>query len=324
MSTAWEQRIAVARNAARPIAADLTLVIPTLGRPVLAECLGALLAGSLWPAAVIVVDQGDSEQIAAWLDDVRDLGIRARHERCTGRGRALGLNTGLSLVRTRYVVITDDDCLPDANWIEGYAAHFAARPHTVFTGAVEAAGEERVINTVSDPLFSVAQKPGWSFDRLSGGNCGMAIEVLRRVGLFDPDPCMRFAEDGEWAYRALRAGVPIAYAPNLVVHHLGWRTLEERLEQYRGYARSHGAFFGKHLRRGDPFIAARAGIHLLRALKRWLRGVLRRDAELAANGRAYATQLLPGLIAGMKSRSRPPTLRGPAAGPLRRTRDSGR
>jgi hypothetical protein len=41
----------------------------------------------------------------------------------------------LRLVRTPFVVITDDDCLPDAGWIEGYAAH-CGRPHTVFTGAV--------------------------------------------------------------------------------------------------------------------------------------------------------------------------------------------
>jgi GT2 family glycosyltransferase len=316
MSADWESRIAVARNAARPIASELTLVIPTLGRPILAECLAALLEGTMWPAAVIVVDQGASTQIAGWLDDLRDLGIRARHEPCAGRGRALGLNAGLRLVRTRFVVITDDDCLPDAGWIEGYAAHLRAEPHTVFTGAVAAAGEERVLNVVSGRQPSITRKPGWSFDRLSGGNCGMAVEVLRTVGLFDPDPCMRFAEDGEWAFRALRAGVPIAYAPELLVAHVGWRELDDRLDQYRGYARSHAAFFGKHLRRGDLFMVLRAKVHLARALRRWLRGRLRGDRELAANGRSYAMQLVPGIIAGMKSRLRPPALRNAAPGTL--------
>jgi GT2 family glycosyltransferase len=136
----------------------------------------------------------------------------------------------------------------------------------------------------------------------------MSLEVLRKVGLFDQDPCMRYAEDGEWAYRALRAGIPIAYAPELLVTHIGWRGLDERLDQYRGYARSHGASFGKHLARGDLFILARAALHFARAIRRWLRGILSGDAELAANGRSYATQLLPGIIAGMKSRIRPPSL----------------
>jgi len=290
------------------VARNLSLVIPTLGRPVLADCLGAVLAGSAWPVAVIVVDQGPSAQIAGWLEDLRGLGIDARHEPCAGRGRALGLNTGLRLVKTRFAVITDDDCTPAPDWIEGYAGRLAAQPGTVFTGSVLAGGDEPVLNTVTNRQPAVARRPALSFDRLSGGNCGMAIEVLRQVGLFDEDPCMRYAEDGEWAYRALRAGVPIAYVPELVVTHLGWRALDERLDQYRGYARSHAAFFGKHLRRGDLFILLRAGVHFARATRRWLRGALARDAELAANGRSYALQLLPGIIAGMRSRVRPPSL----------------
>jgi hypothetical protein len=45
-----------------------------------------------------------------------------------------------------------------------------------------------------------------------------------------------------------------------------------------------------------------------RAMGRWLRGLRRGDPELAANGRSYATQLVPGIIRGMQSRRRPPSL----------------
>ena len=304
----WPAGLAAAQADPRTIARDLTLVIPTLGRPILAECLGALLEGRAWPGAVIVVNQGPSAEIAGWLSDLRTLGIDARHEPCAGRGRALGLNVGLRLVKTPFVVVTDDDCLPDAGWIEGYARRLQTDPGTVFTGRVDAGGEERVLNTVTGQETVVARRPGLHFDRLSGGNCGMAVAILRRVGLFDEDPCMRFAEDGEWAYRALKAGAPIAYAPELVVTHVGWRALDERLDQYQGYARSHGAFFGKHLRRGDAFILLRAAVHWARAMRRWLRGISRGDAELAANGRSYTAQLLPGIIAGIKSPQRPPSL----------------
>jgi hypothetical protein len=304
----WAGCLAAAQREGRPMAGALTLLIPTLGRPILARCLAAVLAGTAWPAAIIVVDQGSSGFIDGWLEDLRALGIAARHEPCAGRGRALGLNVGLRLVTTPCVVITDDDCIPEAHWIERFAAHLAREPGLVFTGRVAAAGDERVINIVADARPSIARRPAWSFDRLSGGNCGMSLAVLRRVGLFDEDPCMRYAEDGEWAYRALRAGVPISYSPDLEVAHLGWRELDQRLDQYQGYARSHGAFFGKHLRRGDAFMALRAGLHFARALRRWLRGLVRGDTELAANGRSYATQLVPGIIAGMRSRITPPSL----------------
>jgi len=304
----WSRHIAAGRRDPRPIARDVTVVIPTLGRPIIVRCIAAILAGRAWPAALTVVNQGPAKDIAIMLEDVASLGITARHEPCESRGRALGLNVGLRLVETPFVVITDDDCIPDERWVEGYARHFAEHPGMAATGRVDTAGEGRVISIVSDPQQSIQRKPKLMFDRLSGGNCGIALQVLGTVGLFDEDPCMRYAEDGEWAYRALRAGVPIAYLPDLVVAHVGWREIGERLAQYRRYARSHGAFFGKHLRRGDGFIVLRAGAHLARALRRWLRGALKSDPELAANGRSYASQLVPGMIDGLRSGRAPPSL----------------
>lgn len=312
----WSRRLAEARSAPRPVAASVTLLIPTLGRHVISDCLGAVLAGTCWPGAVTVVDQGPSPRIAGMLRELDRIGIVGRHEICAGSGRALGLNVGLRLVRTPFVVITDDDCVPGPHWIATYAGHLASEPEAVFTGRVLAAGEERVMSTVSHMQRTVAQKPGVVFDRLSGGNCGMAREILERTGLFDEDPCVRHAEDGEWAYRALRAGVPIIYSPDLVVAHVGWRNLEERLAQYRDYARSQGAFYGKHLKRGDLFMVLRTTVHLARAMRRWLKGVLHRDRDVAAIGRSYATQLVPGMIMGLRSSILPPSLRcSPTPGP---------
>jgi GT2 family glycosyltransferase len=110
-------------------------------------------------------------------------------------------------------------------------------------------------------------------------------------------------EDGEFAYRALRAGVAIVYAPDVVVTHLGWRDEAQRGDQYASYARSQGAFYGKYSRRGDAFIALRAGVHLLRASRRWALGVVRREPEMARIGRAYALGLIPGIVAGWRSGS---------------------
>ena len=115
---------------------------------------------------------------------------------------------------------------------------------------------------------------------------------------------MRTAEDNEYAYRALRAGVPIVYAPDVIVAHLGWRDTAGRQEQYRGYALSQGGFFGWYLRQGDAFIALRILVHLLRSLRRWGVARLTGDDEMASNGRAYVQGLLPGLRAGWRERGR--------------------
>ncbi len=129
---------------------------------------------------------------------------------------------------------------------------------------------------------------------------GTSIAVIDRVGPLDEHPTLRTAEDTEWAYRALRAGVPIVYAPDVCVRHYGWRDASERQLQYLSYARSHGGFYGKYLRRGDGFIALRAAIHHLRAFRRWVRGSLTGDRESAVHGKAYLTGLLPGIVAGIR------------------------
>jgi GT2 family glycosyltransferase len=267
---------------------DITVVIPTLGRPIIGRCLESIAAGNLWPREIIVIDQGNSKDVLESLQTLQCRGLSCRHVVMQGTGRAAGLNHGLAMVTTRFILVTDDDCEVATDWLKAMAEHLRS--------------------DVMGDKATIARKPGLTYDRLSGGNCGFAIEVLRSVGLFDEDPCMSVAEDGEWAYRALRRGVAIAFVPEAVVSHLGWRNLGERLGQYHHYARSHAAFFGKYLRRGDPFIALRMIVHLARSSLRWIRGMVRRDKELAANGRAYVTQLFPGLIAGFKSRAKPPSL----------------
>jgi GT2 family glycosyltransferase len=283
----------------RPIMADITVVIPTLGRPILEESLYWIAAGTAWPGCVIVVDQGSSLQVAALMEKLDSLGIEAQHLPSSQRGRAAGINRGLERFQTRFVAITDDDCFVEADWLEQMVSCLRRHPDAVVTGRVEA-GTEDVIVVVTSRVPSVQRRPNLTFDHMSGGNMGTSKTVLERVGLFDEHPSLRTSEDGEWSYRALRAGVSIYYVPDVCVRHFGWRDENKRAEQYKDYARSHGGFYGKYLRQGDWFIALRAILHHLRALRRWLKGTVTGDLEAASYGRAYVTGLLPGIMAGLR------------------------
>jgi len=120
---------------------------------------------------------------------------------------------------------------------------------------------------------------------------------------------MPTAEDAEWSYRAWRKGVSIRYEPEVVVAHFGWRDVGKRVEQYSHYALSHGGFYGKYLRRGDLFILMRALAHFMRALRRWVMGKMKGDLDYALMGRAYCLNLLPGILAGMRSKIQPMELK---------------
>lgn len=283
-----------------PDSADLTVIIPTLGRSTLRRALDALAANTRRPAEVIVVDQGTSSEVKEMLREFHVRGMPTRWIPSTERGRARGVNRGIDATRTRFVAVTDDDCLVHQRWLEHLDARLQKDPDAIVTGRVEA-GDDTVLSAVTSAVSIVQHRPSLRFDRLSGGNMALAKATVNRIGGLDEDPCVRTAEDAEFAYRALRAGVPIIYAPEVIVTHLGWRDETERFDQYADYARSHGGFYGKYLRRGDGFIAIRAGLHWLRALRRWAMGALSADRERSRNGRAYVTGLFAGIRAGWRS-----------------------
>lgn len=285
----------------RPTLDDATVLIPTLGREILARCLGAIAGGTRWPARILVVHQGEDPRVAEWCARLSGAGLACEHVPSARRGKSAGVNEGLSLVPTRFVAITDDDCLVEAEWLARLTERLRSSPEALVTGRVEPEGPEPVIAVVTSREPARYDRPRLLFDSLSGGNMGAALEVLRRVGPLDED--LAAAEDCEYAYRALRRGVPILYAPDAVVRHFGWRDAGERAGQYRGYARCLAAFYGKYLRRGDAFIALRAAVNFLRAWRRWARGVLQGDPEQAAYGKTHVREFLPGLIAGWRGRT---------------------
>lgn len=263
-----------------------------------------MAASTQWPKRLIVVDQGRRETVHELLHELERRGLDTLWVPSTATGRSSGLNEGLERVTTRFVAITDDDCLVEPDWLEGMLRWLRREPGSIVTGRVEAGEGEVVLAVETSRLPSVQERPSIRFDRMVGGNMGLAMEIVGRIGYFEEDSCIRNAEDQEYAYRALRAGTRIIYAPEVAVRHLGWREEQERVAQYRGYARSHGGFYGKYLRRRDLFIAARASFHFLRSLKRWMMGTLRGNEEQAHYGRAYALGLLPGIVAGWRSESR--------------------
>src|ERR671929_837804 len=84
-----------------------TVVIPTIGRPSLAELLARLGR----TAAIIVVDDGREQRLQ--LPDT-DVPVRVLHS--GGRGPAAARNVGWRAADTEWVAFLDDDVLPGPDW----------------------------------------------------------------------------------------------------------------------------------------------------------------------------------------------------------------
>lgn len=288
---------------ARPIARDITVVVPTLGDAVLEGCLDSIANGSLWPACLIIVNQGEATCVENWARRFEGLGLRLLHLRTKPAGISAATNLGLQHVGTAYAAVTHDDCRVARDWIEQLAARLEIVGDAIVTGRVEPEGEGIVLTIKTAEQPAIYSAPLLDGDVLFPPNMAFAKRLLDRIGWFDEHPSLLTAgEDNEWAHRALRVGVRIVYDPRIVVTHLARHRREDLPRLYRRYARGQGAFYGTWLRRGDLFIAFRVARDLLRAPWLLVRGIVTGNRDLIAMGHGEASGLLPGIFAGLRNR----------------------
>jgi GT2 family glycosyltransferase len=284
----------------QPLLREISVVIPTLGRPILETCLCWLVDGTHWPVRVIVVDQGRNPVVAEWLDKLQAGGVNTLYVPSDQNGRSAGINRGLERVQTRFVAITDDDCFVSADWLLKMDTQLHHEPGTIVTGRVDLAGDEEIpFSVVSSRELRRYTKPQLKVHPFIGGNVGMSMEVVNRIGPFDEHPSLQSAEDSDYGYRALRLGIPILYDPEIIVLHYHWRDASQRDARYTEYSRSQGGFYGKYLISGDSLILKQAARDLTRGPIRWMRGIVLRDQDMIDRGRSDSLHLLPGIIAGI-------------------------
>ena len=308
---------AAAGVAAQPVpVTDITVAVAACGRPeALARCLAAISASPGAPGEVIVVDQDPSPESERVVAEHAPPGSRyLTQERL---GLSASRNLALAAATRPWLAVTDDDCMPEPDWLDALADALGRAPvPAAATGAILPLGE------ASDGLHAVSLRTAERPRRLSrAGRCrGPSAaartswdraRLLRALGGWDERLGVgargRAAEDIELLDRILRTGLVIRYEPAAVVRHER-QTLQRRLATRWGYGFGIGALCGLRLRRADPYALtmwwSNARFHL-----RPLAGALIDGDTEAAHERARA---IAGLAAG--------TAYGLSAPPARRPR----
>jgi GT2 family glycosyltransferase len=238
--------------------APLTVAVATLDRPeALARCLGALAAGEVLPAEVLVVDQGSDERTRQVVEAQESLAVSwIPQER---RGLAASRNLALERARLPVVAVTDDDCVPSPGWVAALDRAFSPpdAPDAV-TGPVLPLGPEMPgryavsSRTRLSPAEFQGRVPPWLVG--TGANFALQREWIGRTGGYDDRLGAGSAggagEDLDLLYRLLRLGARIRYEPRAVVFHER-QPRERRLASRSSYGRGVGACCGLWLRGGD-------------------------------------------------------------------------
>jgi len=301
---------------ARKQATEITVAIATRDRPDMVDrCLQNLLLQCVLPGEIVVVDQSEDRRTAKVVERFIAGPIPIVYEHQSARGLGTSQNRAMTLASGEIVAITDDDCVPDANWIEAIGAAFKHDGADFVAGAVLPYGPER-----SD-TFPVATRTGvkrnyfthrsmpWEIG--SGNNFAVRRAWLEKVDGNDerlgPGSSGQGGVDMDLFYRLARAGARIRYEPEVLVYHERVNR-EGRLARRGPYGYGMGACCALWLREQDR--------NAVRVLKHWLslrtrrllRGLRRRDALRVREELLVLSGTVRGLFHGWRLRDERPSI----------------
>jgi GT2 family glycosyltransferase len=184
-----------------------------------------------------------------------------------GRGPAWARNEGVRRARGEVVCFTDDDCEPEAGWVEALVAPILAGEAEAATGPVamrdEVTASDRAWEAIVNYLQVRARAPGTASPGfVVTANLAARRSLLERLPFDESFPAAA-GEDRDWGERAARAGTAPVFVPAATVEHRCGMSAGDFLRQQYCYGRGAARYRagGTDRRRGS--IAFYAG--LLRA-----------------------------------------------------------
>jgi glycosyltransferase involved in cell wall biosynthesis len=222
-------------------APEVTVVIPARDRPAqLRACLHALARQTLGARRfeVVVVDDGSAVPLApaapAGLDVVL---VAQRHA-----GSAAARNAGVGRARGAVVAFTDDDCMPDPEWLERMLASVTVDPGALHAGRVESAPGVGLLAEASQELitFLVEHDNTGAGDACfaTANNLALARPLFEALGGFDARRMpIAAGEERELCERALRRGIALRLVPAARVLHANPMSFPGFLRLHHRYGR---------------------------------------------------------------------------------------
>ena len=212
-----------------------TVLVPSYRRPQsLQRCLAGLLAGTRLPDEVVVVlrdeDAESQEQLRQWLDHNQPA-CRVQPTIVSEPGQIAAMNRGLQAARGDVVCFTDDDCVPQRDWLERLAEHYQ-REDVAGVGGRDVV--HRGTEIVSQPATVVGKITWWGriignhhyefkggpieVDHLKGANMSFRRNMLREfdVNLASGSSCLN---DTDMSLGVRQQGGKLIYDPQVIVDH---------------------------------------------------------------------------------------------------------
>ncbi|MDR5781201.1 glycosyltransferase [Caballeronia sp. LZ065] len=198
---------------------NVSVVVPTYRRPAMLErCMGALATQAYDPARyeIIVCDDGPDDATKACVQRLAashaQNGPRIRYVPVTAtQGPAGARNAGWRASLARNIAFTDDDTIPDAQWL-------ANGVRSLDHGADAVSG--RIVVPLPDrPTDYELDAAGLAHAEFATANAFATRAALERTGGFDARFTSAWREDSDLQFTLMKAGFLIERAEDATVLH---------------------------------------------------------------------------------------------------------
>jgi glycosyltransferase involved in cell wall biosynthesis len=194
----------------------ISVVIPTYNRPsLLKNCISSLCDQTLGIELyeiIIVSDGPDKESKKVVLEFAEKHNNIIYLSLPEKKGPAAARNLGWQNAKGVLIAFTDDDCLPDALWLDAIWKHYKNEPEVAFTGKV-------VVPTSDDPTDFELNIKGLETGDFVTANCVVTKATLQAIGGFDENFTLAWREDSDLEFKLLQRQVPITRLEDAIVFH---------------------------------------------------------------------------------------------------------
>jgi GT2 family glycosyltransferase len=219
-----------------------SVVVPTYNRQdQLLRCLHSLSCLNYPPDRyeVIVVNDGGTQTGGITGPLERALNLRLIDQEHAGPAAAR--NAGAARASGRFLAFTDDDCLPDPNWLGALAQSLSAWPDHLHGGRTVNALRDNIFSTASQLLnsyiYSYYNTEPHAARFFASNNLAVSTEHFLSTGGFNCTNMLAAAEDRELCDRWRYHGYRLTYAPEAVVRHAHPLTFRSYWRQHFNYGR---------------------------------------------------------------------------------------
>ena len=205
---------------------------------------------------VILIDNGSTDHtqsaITTWA---QTMPFPVRNILESKPGLSSARNAGLRTASGKTLVFTDDDCTLNPDYLTVLSHYIQTDATPVIRGGRVELGDPAdlpftiLLDTEYKQLGANAHPSGF----IIGANMVIPRTVANRVGLFDErfgaGAVFKAGEESDYIYRATGLGIPIVYAPDLIVQHFHGRRDPAGLSALSyGYFLGNGAMYAKYIK----------------------------------------------------------------------------